>query len=221
MFRSYNLFRSLKPPIKECFIRSFKRQPLEGNQIDSIRLLKVSDLWKPALFSAAFTGTVFAGCSIWQYESYVKSHTFIAVKNIKESLNRFNSQAKRGQYRNEVSILIQLHHDGYITKTNQRQRNGGCPCQRHKSSCMELVSLTFAYSPPGECHRYKCLWIGISHVLRPKVSVHKSKPPLFHLIFRTWTTNGSVDVQSQDTTPLGIEYVRFIFIRSTDGYRFR
>lgn len=110
MIRSSCLLRRLIPPLKQTLRRSFKRQSIEGKvEIDN-GYLKVTDLWKPVLYSAAFTGTVFAGCSIWQYENYVKTHSFVNINSFRDSFYRLNQPMKRGHYRNEVSFPKMLHH---------------------------------------------------------------------------------------------------------------
>lgn len=111
MIRSSCLFRFLKQPIKQSVVRSFKKQPLEGSLVLDDGMLKVSNIWKPVLFSVAFGGVAFAGCSIWQYESYVKNHTYININNLKDSLRNFQSKPlKRGHYRNEVNVYHVLRH---------------------------------------------------------------------------------------------------------------
>lgn len=140
MFRSCTcLFRTLRPPIKESLRRSFKRQTVEERVETEKGDLEVSDLWKPVLFSTAFTGVTFAASSIWQYESYIRNHSFVYMKNLKEEFNRF-SQVKRGHYRNEVRIS-----SDWIIKEILTQSTRNWPQSSHQKVLVTKLS-------PKSCH---------------------------------------------------------------------
>lgn len=168
MFRSCTcLFRTLRPPIKESLRRSFKRQTVEERVKSEKGNLEVSDLWKPVLFSATFTGFTFAACSIWQYESYVKNHSFVYMKNLKEEFNRFN-QVKRIHYRNEVRILSDWIIKQFLTQST-RNRPKFLPqnsCHKVLATKLSLIESSFVpkYLPGSKMvafivgNRTTCIW---------------------------------------------------------------